>query len=518
MNDDDILFIDDEITVINDTPTARLSPWKVLIIDDDEEMHAVTKLVLSNFEWEETPLHFLSAYSAYEAELLFKEHNDIAVALVDVVMETDDAGLRLIKTIRDTLNNKETRLILRTGQPGQAPERKIIREYDISDYKNKTELSGIKLDTLMCNALRAYQSVMSLKKNKVGLEIVAASSLAFFESDTHHSLAKIAMNYLTRLIKSCTVNTTYTLSYFAVDYNSNTFDFLDTAGNYSHLANMNGIDKLSNLTFELISQCIEEKHHIYTDNAFVMNVSNSIGDSIIMYFEGFLPLTEQDISLLNLFATNTMNYFDKNELRRDLTQEQQETNHLLNKAIDYKSKVITPHIFRLAEITYILALELGYSIKEAEHIKSASSLLDLRQIDISDNMPDSHSKQTIEEKSKLVRQSVGARHNLIYNTNQDVLRYAALINYQRHEKWNGSGFPNSLKGEEIDLVSRIVSLVDTFDALSHDHSYKEAWQTPEIMVFIEQQASLHFDPKVVTAFKKKLQQIIEINEQYKDTH
>lgn len=97
MNDDDILFIDDEITVINDTPTARLSPWKVLIIDDDEEMHAVTKLVLSNFEWEETPLHFLSAYSAYEAELLFKEHNDIAVALVDVVMETDDAGLRLIK-------------------------------------------------------------------------------------------------------------------------------------------------------------------------------------------------------------------------------------------------------------------------------------------------------------------------------------------------------------------------------------------------------------------------------------
>ena len=176
MNDDDILFIDDEIIPINDSTDARLSPWKVLIVDDDEEMHAVTKLVLSSFEWEGIPLHFISAYSAYEAELLFKKHNDITVALIDVVMETDNAGLRLIKIIRNILNNKETRIILRTGQPGQAPERKIIREYDISDYKNKTELSGIKLDTLMCNTLRAYQSVMSLKKSKEGLEIVVASS------------------------------------------------------------------------------------------------------------------------------------------------------------------------------------------------------------------------------------------------------------------------------------------------------------------------------------------------------
>ena len=137
MNDDDIVLIDDEVVTINDSTDAYLSPWKVLIIDDDEEMHAVTKLVLSSFEWEDIPLQFLSAYSASEAECLFKEHDDIAVALVDVVMETDDAGLQLIKMIRDTLNNKETRLILRTGQPGQAPERRIIREYDISDYKNQ---------------------------------------------------------------------------------------------------------------------------------------------------------------------------------------------------------------------------------------------------------------------------------------------------------------------------------------------------------------------------------------------
>ena len=287
MNDDEILFIDDEIVTINDSTDARLSPWKVLIIDDDEEMHAVTKLVLSSFEWDDIPLHFLSAYSAYEAELLFKEHDDIAVALIDVVMETDDAGLRLIKTIRDTLNNKETRLILRTGQPGQAPERKIIREYDISDYKNKTELSGIKLDTLMCNALRAYQSVMSLKKNKQGLEIVVASSSSLFESPTYESLVKVTMTYLTQLVRLCTSNVEYTLSSLGLYCNPTIFHLLETTEKFSHLGDIHDIDKLPDNVSILITQCIQEERHIYTDNAFVMNISSSSDSSIIMYFRRF---------------------------------------------------------------------------------------------------------------------------------------------------------------------------------------------------------------------------------------
>jgi len=194
MNDDDLLFIEDDISNAQAPLSLHLCPWKVLIVDDDKEVHAVTKLVLSSFEWDETPLHFLSAYSAYEAEQLFLEHNDIAVALIDVVMETDDAGLRLIRTIRNELNNKATRIVLRTGQPGQAPERKIIREYDISDYKNKTELSGIKLDTLMCSALRSYQNIISLTKNKKGLELVVKSSSALFDATTYETLIDETIN------------------------------------------------------------------------------------------------------------------------------------------------------------------------------------------------------------------------------------------------------------------------------------------------------------------------------------
>ena len=516
MNDDDILFIDDGIDD-NDSDLTRPSPWKVLIVDDDEEVHAVTKLVLSNFEWDDIPLHFISAYSAYEAEQLFKEHDDIAVALIDVVMETDDAGLRLIKIIRDVQMNKETRIVLRTGQPGQAPERKIIREYEISDYKNKTELSGIKLETLMCNTLRGYQNIVALKKNKSGLEIVVESSSALSESLSYESLVNITMDYLTKLLKLCSNNTECALSSIGLYCNANIFHLIEARGELSNLNQIDDIDKLPDSVSLLISQCIAEQRHIYTDNAFVMNMSSSSNSSIIIYFEGFSPLSVQDIALLDLFSTNTKTSFDNEELRNKLAEGQREIVYLLGEAIEKRSKETGNHIRRVAEITRILALELGYSLTEAEKIKSASPLHDLGKIGIPDDILHKPGPLTTEE-WKIMQSHVDIGYELVRHSEQDILKYAALISYQHHEKWDGTGYPNGLKGEEIDLVGRIASLADVFDALAHDRCYKKAWPMPKILAFIDEQTGLQFDPQVVAAFKKNQTQIIALNERYKDVH
>lgn len=136
------------------SPTANPG-WPVLIVDDDEEVHAVTRLALRKMSFKERPLHLLSAFSAKEAETILRERQDIAVVLLDVVMETEDAGLRLSKKIREELGLKAIRIILRTGQPGQAPEQQVILEYDINDYKSKTELTSQKLFTTMIAALRS---------------------------------------------------------------------------------------------------------------------------------------------------------------------------------------------------------------------------------------------------------------------------------------------------------------------------------------------------------------------------
>jgi DNA-binding MarR family transcriptional regulator/CheY-like chemotaxis protein len=133
--------------------------WKILIVDDDVEVHEVTKLALSDFMFEDKPLTFISAYSAQEARQVMQAHPDTAIVFLDVVMETEDAGLQVISYIREELENPIVRIILRTGQPGQAPENVVAVNYGIDDYKTKTELTSQKLFITVVTALRAFSTL-----------------------------------------------------------------------------------------------------------------------------------------------------------------------------------------------------------------------------------------------------------------------------------------------------------------------------------------------------------------------
>ena len=124
---------------------AFIRPWKILIVDDEPDVHSMTRLALRDMRYRDRPLELLSAYSAAEGYAMLAEHPDIAIVLLDVVMETDNAGLLLAGRIREELGNQLVRIVLRTGQPGQAPEEEVIVEYDINDYKSKTELTARKL-------------------------------------------------------------------------------------------------------------------------------------------------------------------------------------------------------------------------------------------------------------------------------------------------------------------------------------------------------------------------------------
>ena len=143
--------------------------WKILIADDEFEVHNITKTVLQNFEYKNRGLEFISTYSGKETIELLQKHNDIAIILLDVVMESNDAGLQVVKHIRETLKNKAIRIVLRTGQPGSAPERVVIDEYEIDDYKEKTELTTTKLYTTLMTSLRTYEALSTIKKTNMEL-------------------------------------------------------------------------------------------------------------------------------------------------------------------------------------------------------------------------------------------------------------------------------------------------------------------------------------------------------------
>ncbi|QBQ39307.1 response regulator [Pseudoduganella plicata] len=157
-------MIEDEVPDTDDPAAPAPAPWKVLIVDDDVDVHVVTKFSLSNAVFMGRRLSFLHAYSGEEALQMLRQHDDIALVLLDVIMETTDAGLRVATRIRDELHNALVRIVLRTGQPGQALEHGIILDYDINDFWCKTDLTTRKLFTTVIASLRGYHSLSEAQR------------------------------------------------------------------------------------------------------------------------------------------------------------------------------------------------------------------------------------------------------------------------------------------------------------------------------------------------------------------
>ncbi len=203
-DDEPLSFADDSETCLDPSKNVGdTKPWKILIVDDDEEIHVMTKLVLSDFNFEERPLKIFSSYSRKSAIEFLGQEQEVALVLLDVVMETDDAGLKCAQDIREKLKNHAIRIILRTGQPGQAPEQDVITQYDINDYKAKTELTAQKLYTTVTASLRAYGYITQLQAVSADLqdlnlnleEKVKQRTLQLEESNTR---IKQTLNELTR--------------------------------------------------------------------------------------------------------------------------------------------------------------------------------------------------------------------------------------------------------------------------------------------------------------------------------
>ncbi len=191
--DDDVLELVDEP---HDEPGCESPPWRVLIVDDDADVHRATELAMQGLLIEGRPLTFLHAESAAAARQLLNEEGDLAVALLDVVMESEDAGLQLVRYIREDSDRDALRIVLRTGQPGYAPEIETVRSLDINDYKTKSELTRTRLYTVLTAAIRSYKQIRELQASRRGLaHIIEAST----ELNHYRTLPRFAEGALEKL-------------------------------------------------------------------------------------------------------------------------------------------------------------------------------------------------------------------------------------------------------------------------------------------------------------------------------
>jgi len=334
--------------------------WKILIVDDEIDIHEVTEMALKRLVFQDKSIMFINAFSVVEAVVELIKHPDIAVALIDVVMENDDSGLELVKIIREEMKNSNIRIIIRTGNPGLAPEDSVTLNYDINDYRGKTELSAQSLRTVIITALRSYNDLITINGLKQEIDDT--------QKELIYSLGEIAE-----------------------------------------------------------SRSIDKGHHVK----------------------------------------------------------------------------------RVGYLSAFLAEKSGYCAREIEIIHLAASIHDVGKLAIDESILNKPGKLTFEE-YEIMKNHCIFGYNMLKNTERELLKVAAIIAYEHHENFDGTGYPQQLKGDEINLLSRIVAIVDVFDALSTKRVYKDAWPMEEVIQFIQSQSGIKFDPKIVDLFLENKDEILRM--------
>ncbi|QJB55037.1 HAMP domain-containing sensor histidine kinase [Pseudodesulfovibrio sp. zrk46] len=172
---DELIFADEQDDAESVVSEEINDSWRVLIVDDQKDVHTVTRLVLADYTFEGRSVECLSAYSGQEAQKMLLDHKDVAVLLLDVVMETSHSGLDVARFVRSEAKNKLVRIILRTGQPGEAPEREVVADLDINDYRQKSEMTADSLVTAVTTAIRSYRDLKTIDESQRGLHLLAMS-------------------------------------------------------------------------------------------------------------------------------------------------------------------------------------------------------------------------------------------------------------------------------------------------------------------------------------------------------
>jgi signal transduction histidine kinase len=303
---DDLLhLIDDSDADHPEASTAR--KWKIAVIDDDRAVHEGTRFALSDYSLNGQTLEILSAYSAAEGRELMRAHPDIAAVLLDVIMETDAAGLDLVEFIRNDLKNETVRIILRTGQPGQAPERRVIVDYDINDYKAKTELTADKLFTSLTAALRSYQQLERMVQTRRGLEIIidAASTLYDFKS-----MQRLAEGVLTQIASLLNVDCAGILVLRDSGADDDDFAVLAGSGCYSRFIGTSGHSSLDSDLKQTVEAALKRRKHEFVEHRSVLYIRTGSGREVVVLLQAERDLSDTDRSLVEIFGSRLSIAFD----------------------------------------------------------------------------------------------------------------------------------------------------------------------------------------------------------------
>src|SRR5690554_3594013 len=472
--------------------------WKILIVDDEPEVHAVTKLALSDFQFLGRGLEFYSAHSGAEAKELVKAHPDAAIILLDVVMETDDAGLNVARYVREDLGNRYTRIILRTGQPGQAPERTVIVNYDINDYKSKTELTAQKLFTAVMSSLRSYRDIISIVHSRNGLEKIITSMNDLFALQSMDHFISGLVQQLSWLIGGAR----QTL-YAAADDINQTGELKIRAAYGEDADQLIGHPIKAALPKEALMELsgVVKTHSIYYADDFVLAYcpSQCRPQGALLCLTGLSrPLTDKERELLQVFADNVQVALDNVICLQDtdtlLSQLVARLMELEKEHYALHPKTRTPFVKLVDKVTELMALpaeqrqQAGTAAGLYERAEALFTLIE---------------EQPVSRVSPCQQRLVRAIRPLQMAQNE-AAKVAVRALEERLERYDGMGLPEGKQGDEIATETSVFNISRLFYEL-----VKQDVALEDILTRLDTERGKHYSPELCDIIKNNAQALYQ---------
>jgi response regulator RpfG family c-di-GMP phosphodiesterase len=221
------------------------------------------------------------------------------------------------------------------------------------------------------------------------------------------------------------------------------------------------------------------------------------------------------LRLIDIFSTHVSLAFENLLLNEEIFDTQAELINKLGNVVESRSSEAGNHVRRMSEVSHLLCLALGYDEAEANLVRRAAPMHDIGKVAIPDAVL-LHPGKLDSEQWKVMRQHPRIGYDILKGSERPILRAAATIAHQHHERYDGTGYPQGLKGDEIHRYARIIAVADVFDALTHVRCYKPAWSLPEVIENISAGTGTHLDPEIVELLFANLDAVLAVNARYPD--
>lgn len=492
--------------------------WKILVVDNDPGIHAITRTVLRDVVFENRTLEFLSAYSSAEAKNLIENDDEIAVIIMDIVIEEENSGLELVRYIREVKCNPLVRIILQTDQPGKIPSQQVIVESDINDYEEKADLTAQRLFTTVIASLRNHRDLLNLEEkrailtsHRIGLSRISRASTALFGAKTTYDFSLEAYNQFLSLFE----NGVDVPSSFVALQDGTDFEVIRGHGKYHGREGAGPKDLIGESSLEMMRMLMRDNRNLSIQEGAVSLYEDARKFRLLLHVADIGQMEFQDRQILDIFAANVSLAFENLRLKRDIVGTQEDLMSRLGGVVETRSHDTEQHVTRVAECCGLLARWIGMDEEYIHDLKLASVLHDVGKIGIPDEILLKPGPLG-EEEYEIIKEHTQIGYNLLKNSMRPLLQKASVICLQHHEHYDGGGYPSGIKGEEIHIDARIVGICDVFDSLSHGRAHREGWSLDKTVEYMKEKRGSTFDPVLLDLFLENIDDFIEINKRYPD--